>query len=147
MKRLTLFVSTMIISVLLLAITPVFAGEVPPLRTTTARGTELEFGQTKDFLEAGVSLTFDSLVEDSRCPIKAVCFWEGAVEISLSVDFLGKMDGQSVRLRLPAKNRVELENGSSITLTAVNPHPVLGSTIPLEDYSATIVVTPGGTWD
>lgn len=147
MKRLTLFLALMIGTMLLLAISPAYAGEVPSRRPDLPGDTKIRFGQTKAFPDSGVSLTFEDVVEDSRCPVGAVCPHDGAVEISLLVEYEAKIEPHSVRLRLPAPNRQILQNGKVVSLSAVYPHPVLGSTIPLDDYFATIAVTPRIAWE
>lgn len=83
MKRSHRILTLMISSVLLLAINPVVAAGKP---LPVLRGTKIAFGQTKEFPEAGITVTFEDVVEDSRCPTGAMCIWEGAVVVSFFVE-------------------------------------------------------------
>ena len=86
------------------------------------------------FPAAGVLITFESVIEDSRCPAEARCIWAGAVELAFAVanGFGGQAD--SIQLRLdstqPEANRAVLEDGTTVILTAVHLYPSLKTITP-----------------
>ncbi len=44
---------------------------------------EICLGETKSFDDGEFDITFAELLEDSRCPPEAVCFWEGRAHVKL----------------------------------------------------------------
>lgn len=46
---------------------------------------EIKVGQTIRFADQPVSITFDGVVEDSRCPIKTSCAWGGRLVVAMSL--------------------------------------------------------------
>jgi len=54
---------------------------------TVGEAIELKIGDRVTIEEAGLVLTFERLVEDSRCPFDVVCFWEGRGVIRVVLAF------------------------------------------------------------
>lgn len=45
----------------------------------------LKFGETAQLTDDPLRISFDSVVEDSRCPVKVQCVWAGRVIVGLTV--------------------------------------------------------------
>ena len=45
---------------------------------------QIELGETATV--EGLAITFDAVVDDSRCPLDAVCVWEGQAVVTLTVE-------------------------------------------------------------
>ena len=69
--------------------------------STAGDSLRLTLGESAE--REGESITFGSVVEDSRCPPDAECVWAGRVQVRLAVD------GESVVLTLPARADDEAE--------------------------------------
>lgn len=50
----------------------------------------LRLGETASLGAAGASVSFDAVVEDSRCPASARCIWQGRVVVAGSVTVGGR---------------------------------------------------------
>jgi hypothetical protein len=44
----------------------------------------LKFGETAQLADDPLAITFNSVVEDSRCPVKVQCVWAGRVIVGLT---------------------------------------------------------------
>jgi hypothetical protein len=98
---------------------------------------ELKFGETAKLSDAPFKVTFDSVLEDSRCPIKVQCVWAGRVVVSLTA---AVTDGspKSFELQLGTSTRVLDYN---VALNKVDP-PKTGEMTPSDDsYVLTLTVT------
>ena len=128
---------------------PIGAGSTPPLSAAGAqpeitRGEEfvLRVGQTAALGGGfGVSLTFEAVREDSRCPVGVSCIWAGDAVVAITVDDTA---GGTKTLELHTNGRFVTEaalDGHVVRLVALSPTPRQGSTIPVDEYEATLVVT------
>jgi len=87
-----------------------------------------------------ISLSFDSLVSDSRCPNGVTCIWAGDAEIILSFS----MDGDKVEFNLHTHTNSQADTvilGYNIQLIDVEPHPHIDSTFAVSIYKAFVKVT------
>ena len=85
----------------------------------------LRHEQSAYYSDAKLQITFDSIVQDSRCPQDVDCIWAGEVQIELLVE-MGPEALHPVTLTLgfPADERAVYEiQGYRITLLEVNPYP------------------------
>ncbi|XCN74040.1 MAG: hypothetical protein Q3M24_04585 [Candidatus Electrothrix aestuarii] len=85
-----------------------------------------------------LSIRFNSVLEDSRCPTGAQCAWEGNAEILLE---LSGGDLETVHLNTGAQfPRTEVYNGYVITLEDLKPHPTEGVAVQESDYTAVLSI-------
>ena len=90
--------------------------------------------------DAGLSVQFLGVSEDSRCPINAVCVWAGNATVQLRV----RESRSSVDYELHTfeSSRRSVRHGSFvIQLVNVSPIPFGGVPTPRADYRATLTVT------
>ena len=89
-------------------------------------------------------IRFEKVVEDSRCPMNARCVWEGNARIALTVRDVGQgstlpVGGEPVQLNTSSRFDVRKTLPVvEIELLRLEPTPMAG--VPIEDYSATLVV-------
>ena len=89
----------------------------------------------------GLRLGFERVAEDSRCPIDAICVWEGDAAAVVS---LRSPSGESVSLDLHTGGGRPRETsfaGYTVRLLALLPAPRSSDAIPPAEYRATLVVT------
>ena len=99
---------------------------------------ELAVHQTAQFTAENISVTFQEVLEDSRCPIDVTCIWAGLVEVSLRV----AVSGQEKKLRLsnsPPENSAVFEN-YTFRLIKVRPLPRANQDIDGSAYFVTVMV-------
>ena len=85
--------------------------------------------------DENISITFDSLLKDSRCSIGEMCKWEGNAKIG----FIFNSQNFELNTHPSFKNNTTLLP-YNISLIRVNPYPHIDSTYTAEDYSADIYV-------
>ena len=95
---------------------------------------QIKVGQTVSF-NNDLSFTFDSVPEDSRCPIGAVCFWSGNASVLL------KSDDFTFKLNTTLSPQTISYGRYSLRLISLAPYPKIGEQIPKDSYVASMLVT------
>jgi len=108
-----------------------------PSHTPLGQPFELRSGASA-MLDGGLTITFDRVASDSRCPMNALCIWAGDAVVAVSI--LGSGGG-------PVQRQLHTQDGSeasylaySIKLLALAPYPRTDRQILPEDYVATLTV-------
>ena len=99
--------------------------------------------ERKTIGDSGIQLQFAELVEDSRCPVDADCFWAGQASVQLLATEAGS--DYEIKLTLRGDGRHQGANifvfkGYQLELLKVTPYPT-GGTEALPDPAATIRIT------
>ncbi|MFN2603081.1 MAG: hypothetical protein ABR582_10035 [Gemmatimonadaceae bacterium] len=87
-----------------------------------------------------LTLTFDKVTEDSRCPTGVECVWAGNGVVRLTVITVGAANF-SVTLSTTLAPHATTAGGYRVTLVGLKPYPKQGSTIPPASYTATLRIT------
>jgi hypothetical protein len=104
------------------------------------RDFDLKAGQSARVDGTGLTVSFVSVPEDSRCPIDVVCVWAGNGAVSLVItDDTGAKN--TIVLNTTLSPRSVRTSGYEISLIGLKPAPKQASPIPLADYVATLRVT------
>jgi len=102
---------------------------------------ELAAGESAAVSGTGLTVRFDRVVSDSRCPANALCITAGDAEIAVSVRRAGRpATGLSLRT-LEGGNRVALGDWL-LSFTQLSPYPFTDSPIAPGEYRATFRVDP-----
>lgn len=121
-------------------------GPRPPVDADLGKVFELQSGQLAKIRTAGLTIDFDRVAEDSRCPTGVQCVWEGDAQIELTVSSSSGRES----LVLHTSRRFEREvvfDGWKIVLTDLKPRPREDVTLAAEAYRATLIVTPASDAD
>jgi hypothetical protein len=104
------------------------------------RDFELSVGQSAKVDGTALTIAFNGVTEESRCPVGVQCVWAGNAAVALSLtDGSGAKTEASVSTTLtPHSARV---SGYEISLVGVNPYPKQGMTIQQVSYVVTLHVT------
>ena len=90
-------------------------------------------------LPDGARLRFARVLSDSRCPIDAMCVWEGDATIAVTLNPpSGATESREMHTQ-PSGSQVSYA-GYTIKLTALEPYPRSSQETPAADYVATFVV-------
>lgn len=134
--------------------TPVASDPPPMVEAVLDEPFTLAYDGSATLDDGSLTITFDRIVEDSRCPLDVNCFWSGHVIVALRVEADGAV-GQMVELggitdsdgvlRPP---RPELPNtpttvigNYTLELLAVTPYPAHADALPTEgEYTLSLVV-------
>lgn len=89
-----------------------------------------------------VDITFDGVLEDSRCPVDVTCVWEGNAQIELGVGPVFGGDGPTFQMILNTNHgpRQGEAWGQRITLVEVRPEPVSTGPLPADAYEVDLKV-------
>ena len=101
----------------------------------------LQFQDTFFNNEENFQITFDSVLEDSRCPVNAVCKWAGNAKIGFTIANEENKASFTLNTHSGRFPRDTTLLGYKISLLDVMPQPHTDSTFTQNDYSATIVIS------
>ena len=102
---------------------------------------ELAVHQTAQMTAENISVTFQWVLEDSRCPVDVTCIWAGLAKVSLQVS----LSGQERELSLstsPPENSAVFEN-YTFWLVSVRPVPRSDRNTDRSAYFVTVRVDLG----
>jgi hypothetical protein len=90
--------------------------------------------------EAGLTITFVELVEDSRCPEGVDCIWAGNGEVTLLVKKRGLYKSVLFELNTTSEPKSFTYQGYEIALVKLAPYPKINVKINKGEYVATLLV-------
>lgn len=100
---------------------------------------QLRTGQTAVVAGEGLSVTFDAVPEDSRCPTGVQCVWAGNAQVQVILSKDGKAAGVVLNTNLEPKTATYLNY--TIELVSLDPYPTAkGGPIAQSQYRATFIV-------
>lgn len=105
-----------------------------PTAVNLGKRFQLGYGQSATLSQTGLTVTFKSLGEDSRCPEGCCCIWAGNARVIISV---AGMD-TSLNSYLEPKEISYLEY--RIKLLAVQPYPKLNEHINSQSYNIILII-------
>ncbi|MCQ8127790.1 hypothetical protein [Methylomonas rivi] len=99
----------------------------------------LRVGQTVTIEDEGLVIKFKAVLEDSRCPVNAVCVWAGNGKAELEVIEIAGQN-KTVLLNTEDKPKEIALKGHELKLIALNPPRIDGVSISSGDYAVTLYV-------
>lgn len=115
---------------------------LPSIEAVTNQEFELAVGQTAALGSPAVTVRFDTVTADSRCPIDAVCVWAGDAALRFTVR-VGEGTPRSVELHSFTEPKLVTEGGATVELLRVMPATNSRKAIALTDYRARLIVRSG----
>jgi hypothetical protein len=117
----------------------------PGSGTTVAPGQafDLKFGQTVTVASGDMKIKFTDMLGDSRCPLNAVCIWEGEVTCRLDINYGGKV---VQKMLVKSGNSPEYATTDFAGYTIrfdVQPYPEAGKSIAKSSYFLRLIITKG----
>ena len=95
----------------------------------------LKYGESIQVQNESLTLKFENVADDSRCPTGASCVWAGNAKIILQV---AQIDTSLNSALSPSEINY---NSFNIKLLSVSPYPTIGQQIKLDDYIIKLIVT------
>ena len=96
---------------------------------------QLQYRQSVHLQQTGLTITFRSVHDDSRCPQGVMCFWQGNAGVIV------ELSGARVPLNTAIEPREAVYSNYTIQLIAVAPLPKAGTNLDPKDYIITLIVT------
>jgi hypothetical protein len=100
---------------------------------------EVKAGDTRRLADDTLSVRFDRVTEDSRCPVGVQCVWEGDAVVQLTLE---RPPATAEARVLHTSQRFERETeyaGLIVRLVDLQPEPREGATIAPEDYRVKLI--------
>ena len=103
----------------------------------------LKYGKTAYLPTENIEIKFSKVIQDSRCPTKVTCIWQGQVIIGLDIIKNGKQVSTLMLTLIPGSDALPIQflDKYTVTLKEVSPYPQSEQTIALKDYIVKIVVS------
>jgi hypothetical protein len=95
---------------------------------------QLRVGEQASLDNGNFHITFEEVLEDSRCPEGVTCVWAGNARIALV------LNESEANLNTYLEPQEITRSGYLVKLISVSPYPVYEQVIDREDYSAKLVV-------
>jgi hypothetical protein len=90
--------------------------------------------------DAAITIRFNGVAGDSRCPADVMCVWGGDAQVQIEVVSVRGGGRQSYELHTGDMRPVQHDD-LTISLVELNPYPFSARTIEQGDYRATLRVT------
>lgn len=103
----------------------------------------LRVGEEKAVANSVVRLAFGLVVEDSRCPIDAMCVWQGNAMVELGIR-AGMGPTFPIRLNTTLEPRSTVWNGIRISLLELQPAPRAAEPTKADAYQVKVRLEPAG---
>ena len=130
------------------AATTADVGTAPPEVQQVPGDAQLHVGETASLENGALQVTMVQVVEDSRCPMDAMCVWMGRAMVGLHV-VLDGVDRGDVNVTLypgsqtqPSPDLDATVDRYVISLADLQPYPAASRPQPLDQRVATIRVAP-----
>lgn len=97
-------------------------------------------GQSARIAEEDMTVTFNGVTGDSRCPQNVTCVWEGVATSDVTIVYRGR--DYAIVLNSPGLTEQATEKFIDYTITySLNPYPKEGDDISPGDYRLTLTFT------
>lgn len=113
--------------------------EVKPQEARLDTNLELRVGQSAAVTGETLSLTFDRVSSDSRCPVGVNCVWAGDAVLLFKVT--GPKGDGTVDLHTQQIGREATFQGFKIRLVTLVPNTTASEKIPVDRYAATLTIS------
>jgi hypothetical protein len=103
---------------------------------------DLRAGETASLSSGDLTVTFESVPADSRCPVNVTCVWAGDATVQLRARSDAAAEGRP-ELHTNAGPQEAAYAGFRIVLQKLEPQPRDGTKLEPGDYVATLIVSRG----
>lgn len=102
---------------------------------------ELAFDETSNCVCGDLSVTFADVVGESRCPIGAVCVWQGQAEVKINLKHEGNLHVFSLISQAGNRELARDTIGNLVVeLLDVKPYPILDQPVDEDDYRIELII-------
>ena len=103
----------------------------------------LRYGEDIRLEGSVLRLSFNEVLEDSRCPVDVTCVWEGNGKVVIGIA-AGMGPTHGLILNTSLDPRSVTWSGIRVTLLELTPTPHAGTNIPPKDYAVLLKLEPLG---
>ena len=114
--------------------------DVPSAPQNAPLSREVELAPGESAQVEGLSVKFEGVSADSRCPVGVQCFWEGDAVVVVTLNAPARA-GAALELHTAGRFPREATFGHyRVKLVSLVPQPREGEPVPAGDYRATLLV-------
>lgn len=100
----------------------------------------LKIGETANVASENLTLKFEKVLNDSRCPDGAMCIWAGQAQALVTIELNGKKE--QITLTQMGSSDSTIQNYAQYKISFnVTPYPKLNQTISNSDYRLNLTIT------
>jgi hypothetical protein len=123
-----------LLPVLAISLLPAGCGSPSVIKASPGQEFSLAISQQAELTGEDLTVTFNNVSEDSRCPKNVVCVWEGRAVCNLTVQKAG-VTGELILTQpgLTASSTIQEYQGYQYSFS-VEPYPEAGKSIAKSDY-------------
>ena len=137
MKIKTLLVGLLLVC-LLLPIVSLSCATEPPIKAMLGEQFSLPIGQTVDIVSQGLSIRFDAVTSDSRCPNGVECVWAGEAKCRMIIKY---HDTETEVIFTQNGSSISQENFQDYLFSfQLGPYPQVGQEIEDSAYILVMIV-------
>ena len=100
----------------------------------------LGVGQSAQIAAEGMTVEFNEVIDDSRCPQGVTCIWAGQASSRVTITYQGK-DYPMVLTLLGSSDQTKESFVQYTLIYGLSPYPVQGKRISPKDYRLNLTVT------
>ena len=101
---------------------------------------ELALGASLRVADTGLTVSFEKVVDDSRCPTGVTCTWAGDAAVTIRIDVRkASASRYTLHTNLPSAREAE-HRGVRIRLVALAPRPGVGRKPRSDKYRVTLLI-------
>ena len=126
-----IFFSSIAIATILLAVWATAAAAGAPFQLNVGQSTKL----------GDLTVGFEKVSNDGRCPTSIVCVWEGNAACEMWVELPGSSPVEFTLNTTAMFGQSFTHEGNTIRLLLLEPYPAFLAPIPQESYVATLMVS------
>ena len=142
MKKSWFMIAGLTVVIAAIAIFPSTGCSNNQVAVTIGLGEEFTIGVGDSAQIAGedMTITFNEVIGDSRCPQNVTCVWEGVASSKITITYRG--ENHSTVLNQPGLTEKATDTFIDYTLTySLNPYPREGKEISPNEYRLTLTIT------
>ena len=99
---------------------------------------DLNHGETKRVAGTALTIAFEAVSDDSRCPEGVSCIWAGDAAVHLRIEG-GTASASTAELHVNGRSERDVVHGDHrVTLVSLAPHPKADAKIEAKDYRITL---------
>jgi hypothetical protein len=128
-----------VLSILFLFLTGWMQQSCEIKEVTVSKEFKLKAGEVAEVSDAGIKISLNGVLEDSRCPTGVQCAWAGNGRVSVKLS-KGKGEPVSVELNTYAGPKSSRFEGYDVRLMRLDPYPKDGAQTRKDAYVVTLMV-------
>ena len=132
---------TLLAVLLMLLFLAACGGKAGEVKTDLGQEFSLSIGQTASIQSEQLKIKFLEVVNDSRCPGRVMCFWQGQASCLVEITYLESLNKVTLTQPGLTEEPSRLDFNDYVIQFNLTPYPEAGKVIKNSDYRLQVVIT------